>query len=157
MKGGLLSMYARSLSVCAHPGRLSCIGMLIGALIDAGQGGFVLMANLCASAGTLSFFDTLRLHWLCLPYMHVGMTLGGLTGAYFSTSSQCTLRATTKRLLPGLACTLWMILGMNLGSYLWLQTGLRSAEAGTIAIMLLGMAASMQVWVWLSRFRPINA
>ncbi|WP_397474088.1 hypothetical protein [Pusillimonas sp.] len=152
MKGGLLSLCAHSLSVCAHPGRLSCVGMLIGALIDAGQGGFVLMANLCAGAGTISLVDTVRLHWLCLPFMHAGMILGGIMGACFSMASQSALGAASKRLLPGLACSLWMLLGMNLGSYLWLHTGMRPTDAATTAIMLLGMAAGMQAWAWLNRF-----
>lgn len=195
----------------AHPTLwLSSLGMLVGASIDAGHAGFQLLVNLCANAGALSFIDIMRLHWLCLPYMHVGMMAGGLAGAILSAPALTFLNATAHqrkigtttgkmqkiapetaqetayettqkaaqqtvpRAVPGtvpgtgkkfgpaagrcgtgLASTLLMLLGMNLGGYLWLRAGLRlsdTAEAAAMSLaMLAGMATAMQTWTWANR------
>ena len=113
----------------------SCIGMLAGAAIDASQGGFVLLAGLCAGSTTMGLADLVRLHWLCLPFMHAGMVAGGMIGAAL----------TPRQIVSGLAGTALMLVGMTMGSYVWLKTGLVVSEIADASLMLIAMFAGMTV------------
>lgn len=128
------------------PGLLaSCLGMLVGAAIDAGHGGFVLLAGLCANTGSMSFADVVRLHVLCLPFMHAGMVMGGVLGAAFRALRirQSSITLVAKQAAVGTARTLSMILSMSLGGYLWLGTGITLPEPADATMMLLAMMGGM--------------
>lgn len=139
------------------PALLSCLGMVAGAMIDASQAGFVLLASLCASAGAVSFVDTIRLHWLCLPYMHLGMLLGAVLAPCCRAMSARGLAQAPVQLMVGLACVLWMLLASNLGSYLWLYAGWAPTEINTMVVMFAAMLVGMQIWSWMGRLPPLLA
>lgn len=119
----------------------------------------MLLAGLCTSAAALGFDDVVRLHWLCLPFMHVGMVLGSLLAAFFAAERIHGMKSVMRELIPGVACTLVMILGMNLGSYVWLHTEFASQETTgmifMLAAMMTGMIATMHVWFWLNQL-PVH-
>lgn len=139
-----------------HGMLLPCLGMLVGLAVDASQGGVNLLVSLCttSSAGP-SLEQITRLHWLCLPFMHVGTLVGGLTAMFFTAQQRHRGKNVARKLLLGLTCSVWMILGMNLGSYLLLQSGFGSNEANNITLMLAammgGMGVSMMAWTLLNR------
>lgn len=135
----------------AHWGMpLAGLGMLVGMAADARQGGFALLLSLCTGLNPPGFIGMMRLHWLCLPYMHIGMTAACLLAAALPPSRTPGTTNAGRDLLIGLASSAWMILGMNLGSYLLLRSGFPIEQTGSTmsmpAAMLAGMAAAMLTW-----------
>lgn len=135
----------------SQPSLAACVGMLAGAALDAGHAGFLLLADLCASAGAISFVETLRLHWICLPNMHAGLMLGAMISPCCIALSIRNTAALIFQFFWALACATWMLLTMNLGSYLWVRAGLPATEVNTIAVMLFAMVAGMQAWRWIAQ------
>lgn|SRR5690554_1019035 len=132
---------------------LACLGMLGGMAVDASQGGISLLTSLCAGSDTLSLGQITRLHWICLPFMHLGTLAGSLAPALVTRRPS--------NLLSGLACAAWMVMGMNLGSYL-LPHAVLAAEGiynttALLAGMMGGMGASMMSWAFLDRRAATSA
>lgn len=138
-----------------HGMPLAGLGMLAGMAADAGQGGFILLADLCAGPRPPSFLDLLRLHWLCLPFMHAGMVVAGLLAAALAPGRAPGAAEAARRVLAGLSSSAWMILGMNLGGHLLLRSWFPLEDTGggapMAAAMTAGMAAAMLAWARLSR------
>ena len=130
-------------------------GMLLGLLYDLAQAGPARLESLCAQTGSVGFIDSLVLHMVFLPGMHVGMLAGGL----LAIPSLRMLRAHCGRYLcslfvQNLMCSGWMLVGMTTGA-LWVarwQAGLGgSSLPGMLGSMFVGMTWGMVVSVLLYR------
>ena len=130
-------------------------GMLMGLLYDLIDAGPARLESLCAQTGSLGFMDSLVLHMVFLPGMHVGMLAGGL----LAIPSLRMLRAHCGRYLcslfvQNLMCSGWMLVGMTTGA-LWVarwQAELGgSSLSGMLGSMFIGMTWGMVVSVGLYR------
>lgn len=117
--------------------------MLIGLLYDVYNAGPERLQSLCAQAASMSFLDSMQLHFEFLPGMHVGMIAGGL----LAIPSLRFLRPHCGRYLcslfaQNLMCSSWMLVGMTAGA-LWLSRWQVSVATTTLPSMLGGMFVGM--------------
>lgn len=129
---------------------LGAIGMGLGLMADAHGTPPGWLASLCGSADR-DLWSMVRLHWVLLPWMHVGMWVGGFAAVPLLRA----IRLAGRRqcfgpLARNVAGWAWMTVGMSSGAlvseYLVLQSGARSAfpiVAGMVSGMVWGMAASV--------------
>ena len=118
-------------------------GMLIGLLLDVAQTGPARLAALCSQSSALDLLQSLGLHLTFLPWMHLGMAVGGLLaipslrifrphcGQYL-----CSL------FLQNVLCSSWMLLGMTAGA-VWFGRWQLIGGVGTLTGMLGGMFVGM--------------
>jgi len=123
---------------------LGAAGMMAGLAFDARNGGLIGLATMCLG-GSHGLMDTLWLHAQQLPLMHLGMVGGGLVTVPLLRH----LRAGCKRqfcawLVQNLACSVWMVLGMGIGTLVFLELA-HWVGASSFAAMFGGMFAGM-VW-----------
>jgi hypothetical protein len=130
-------------------------GMLLGLLYDLAQAGPARLDSLCAQTGSLGFMDSLVLHMIFLPGMHVGMLVGGL----LAIPSLRMLRAQCGRYLcslfaQNLMCSGWMLVGMTTGA-LWVARWQAELGGSSLTSMLgsmfVGMTWGMVISVGLYR------
>ena len=117
--------------------------MLLGLLYDVYNAGPDRLQSLCAQASSMSFLNSMHLHFEFLPGMHAGMIAGGLLalpglrllrphcGRYL-----CSLFA------QNLMCSSWMLVGMTAGA-LWLSRWQVTVGTSTLPGMLGGMFVGM--------------
>lgn len=120
-------------------------GMLGGLALDAAHaGGLDVLAALCS--GPASLGGMLALHLELLPFAHLGMVGSGAAVVVLLPR----LRRGCKRQLcaqlgQNLLCSTWMVLGMGVGSLLFLQLAGWLQAVREPAAVLAGMFAGM-VW-----------
>lgn len=128
---------------------LGALGMLAGLALDARGSSLGRLAELCLSAASLDLWSLARLHWEWLPAMHVGMVAGGLLAIpLLRLGRKNCRRQLCARLTQNLACSGWMILGMNAGTLVAHKLALLGG--GLSAAEMLGGMFSGMVWgmVW---------
>jgi hypothetical protein len=118
-------------------------GMLTGLLFDVVQAGPERLQSLCTQASSMSFIDSMSLHFAFLPGMHAGMLAGGI----LAIPSLRLLRPDCGRYLcslfaQNLLCSSWMLVGMTAGA-LWLSRWQISGGTSTLPGMLGGMFVGM--------------
>ena len=96
----------------------------------------------------------MQLHWTLLPWMHVGMWIGGLPRSRFCARFGLTCRRQyCVRLAQNVACSAWMTVGMSSGvllsEYLAARFGMRSPASmlgGMFGGMVWGMVVSVALY-----------
>ena len=121
-------------------------GMLIGLFFDFQRTPVAIIASICATTQNLSFIDSLRLHILLMPYMHVGMLIGGLAAIPSLRLLRPECRKLCSLLTQNILCSVWMLLGMTLGAVFFVQVFQQSSASNlSLGAMLAGMFVGM-VW-----------
>ena len=112
--------------------------MALGLLLDLQGPGLDILSSLCRTDAGPDLLATLRLHWMWLPAMHVGMVALPLGWA----ARHC--RAMP--LLRQLACSVWMMIGMTGGALVaGMLPGWPAGPVGMLIMMCAGMACGMLV------------
>jgi hypothetical protein len=121
-------------------------GMLIGLFIDTRVTPIYIIATICTSSHSLSGIESIKLHMLLMPYMYVGMLLGGMAAIPSLRYLRPQCRKLCSMLTQNLLCSGWMLLGMTLGSVIFTQV-LQSSDVVSLnfSLMLAGMFTGM-VW-----------
>lgn len=121
-------------------------GMLIGLFIDTRVTPIYIIATICTSSHSLSGIESIKLHMLLMPYMYVGMLLGGIAAIPSLRYLRPQCRKLCSMLTQNLLCSGWMLLGMTLGSVIFTQA-LQSSDVVSLnfSLMLAGMFTGM-VW-----------
>jgi hypothetical protein len=143
---------------------LGAIGMLLGLAVDSRATDLRLLASLCGAADS-SLWPMMQLHWALLPWMHVGMWVGGLAAIPLLRAMRPTCRRQyCAYLAQNVACSAWMTVGMSAGmllsEYFATRTGARSPAAmlgGMFGGTVWGMVASVALYRLYFRVRPMIA
>jgi hypothetical protein len=143
---------------------LGAIGMLLGLMFDSHATGLETLASLCTLADR-NLWSMVQLHWALLPWMHVGMWVGGFAAIPLLRAIRPTCRRQyCVRLAQNVACSAWMTVGMSAGvlmsEYLASQSGARSPASmlgGMFSGMVWGMVASVALYRLYFRVRPMIA
>ncbi len=121
-------------------------GMLIGLFFDFQRTPVAIIASICSSSQSLSIWESLRLHVELMPYMHIGMLIGGLAAIPSLRLLRPECRKLCSMLAQNLLCSGWMFLGMTAGAVLFVQVIQQSNNGNlNLSAMLSGMFAGM-VW-----------
>lgn len=120
-------------------------GMLIGLFIDLSITPIAVIAGICSSSTNLSFLASLELHLVLMPFMHIGMLMGGILAipSLRLLSPQC--RKLCSMLTQNILCSAWMLIGMTLGAVLFTQL-LQNQSAGMSLTAMLGGMFTGMVW-----------
>lgn len=132
---------------------LGAAGMLLGLAVDSRTTELAALASLCAQTDR-SLWAMLKLHWTLLPWMHVGMWVGGFAAIpLLRTVRPHCRRQFCARVAQNIACSVWMTVGMAAGvlvfEYVIAVIGQRSAASmlgGMFAGMVWGMVASVALY-----------
>ena len=121
-------------------------GMLIGLFADFYRTPVAIIASICSSTQSLSILESLKLHVELMPYMHLGMLVGGLAAIPSLRLLRPECRKLCSMLAQNLMCSGWMFLGMTIGAILFVQV-IQQTNNGNLNLgaMLSGMFAGM-VW-----------
>ena len=141
---------------------LGAIGMLLGLIVDSHFMELGALASLCAQADR-NLWPMVQLHWAALPWMHVGMWVGGFAAIPLLRAVRPTCRRQyCARVVQNVACSVWMTVGMSAGvllfEYLASQSGGRSPASmlgGMFSGMVWGMVASVALYRLYFRVRPV--
>jgi hypothetical protein len=121
-------------------------GMLIGLFLDFHRTPVAIIASICASSESLSIAQSFKLHMELMPYMHLGMLVGGLAAIPSLRLLRPECRKLCSMLAQNLLCSGWMFLGMTLGAVLFVQVIQQSNDGNmNLSAMLSGMFSGM-VW-----------
>jgi hypothetical protein len=121
-------------------------GMLIGLFFDFQRTPVAVIASICSSTKNLSLMDSLILHMQLMPYMHIGMLIGGLAAIPSLRLLRPECRKLCSMLAQNVLCSGWMLLGMTLGAVFFVQVIQQSNDGNlNLGAMLAGMFAGM-VW-----------
>lgn len=126
------------------------LGMLAGLALDVRGPGLALITSQCSADTMPGFLQVSILHWSGLPAMHIGMLSAGLSAVSLRRlTGPCTRPSLGADFLRYAACSVWMLVGMTVGSMLcerW-AIGLVGAPAsGQSAIFMLGGMFAGMVW-----------
>jgi hypothetical protein len=131
---------------------LACGGMLIGLSVDASGASSLplVLTSLCGSLVATGFLGALRLHWMLLPSMHLGMAV-----SLFASAVLLCRRLDRRRfgvIAQNFLCSACMLAGMTAGSLCLLHSQTIGSIAwwsmlsAMIAGMSWGMVASAGLW-----------
>ncbi len=121
-------------------------GMLIGLFFDFQRTPLAIIASICSTTQALSFFDSLRLHIALMPYMHIGMLMGGLAAIPSLRLLRPDCRKLCSLLTQNILCSVWMLLGMTIGAVFFVQIFQQTSASNlSLGAMLAGMFVGM-VW-----------
>jgi hypothetical protein len=140
---------------------LGAIGMLLGLLADARATEPGVIASLCGLA-VRNVWSMVQLHWALLPWMHVGMWIGGFAAIPLLRTVRPACRTQyCVRMAQNVACSAWMTVGMAAGvllfEYVAAQTSARTSSSmlgGMFSGMVWGMVASVALYRLYFRVRP---
>ena len=121
-------------------------GMLIGLFIDTRVTPIYTIATICTSSHSLSAISSLKFHMQLMPYMYIGMLLGGMAAIPSLRYLRPQCRKLCSMLTQNLLCSGWMLIGMTLGAVIFTQA-LQSSDVIPLnfSLMLAGMFTGM-VW-----------
>ena len=83
-------------------------GMLIGLFIDTRVTPIYTIASLCISSNNLSLISSLKMHMVLMPYMYIGMLLGGMAAIPSLRLLRPQCRKLCSMLTQNLLCSGWM-------------------------------------------------
>jgi len=143
---------------------LGAVGMSLGLVVDSRLTPLGTLASLCSRVEG-GLWPMVRLHASLLPWMHVGMWVGGLAAIPLLRAIRPACRTQyCARVFQNVACSAWMTVGMSAGvlvsEYFVSQSGLRSAGSmlgGMFSGMVWGMVASVSLYRLYHRVRPVIA
>ena len=143
---------------------LGAIGMVLGLMVDSHAMRLELLAGLCGLAGR-NLWSMVQWHWALLPWMHIGMWVGGLTAIPVLRAIRPTCRKQyCVRLAQNVACSAWMTVGMSTGAlvfeYLASSAAVRSPSSmlgGMFSGMVWGMVVSVALYRVYFRVGPMIA
>lgn len=121
-------------------------GMLLGLALDTAMTPIVIIASICEGGRNLSLLQSLILHFSLMPFMHIGMLLGGLLAIPSLRYLRPQCRKLCSMLAQNMLCAGWMLLGMTIGAVAFTQL-LQQSEVVylNLSLMLGGMFTGM-VW-----------
>jgi hypothetical protein len=121
-------------------------GMLVGLFIDIQITPIATIATICSTSQSLTLMDSLQLHLRLMPFMHIGMLIGGIAAIPSLRYLRPQCRKLCSMLAQNILCSTWMLLGMTLGSVIFTQV-LQQSELQylSLSMMLAGMFTGM-VW-----------
>jgi len=121
-------------------------GMLLGLMLDTAITPIVIIASICEASRDLSLFQSLTLHFRLMPFMHIGMLLGGLLAIPSLRYLRPQCRKLCSLLAQNMLCAGWMLIGMTVGAVAFTQF-LQQNDVMTLSLSLMlgGMFAGM-VW-----------
>jgi len=131
-------------------------GMLVGLLIDTQMLPVQVIASICSESHQLNLYDSLILHVRLMPFMHLGMLIGGITAIPSLRYLNPNCRKLCSMVTQNVLCTTWMLLGMTLGAVVFTQL-LEQSHVGFLSLstmlggMFTGMVWGMVVSVFLYR------
>ena len=139
---------------------LGAIDMALGLLVDFHATQLGSLGSVCGLADR-NLWAMMQLHWVLLPWMHVGMWVGGFAAIPLLRAIRPTCRRQyCVRLAQNVACSVWMTVGMSFGvliaEYLASQSGAPSPVSmlgGMISGMVWGMVASVALYRLYFRLR----
>ncbi len=121
-------------------------GMLLGLAIDVAITPIVIIASICEGNRDLPLFQSLFLHFRLMPFMHIGMLLGGLLAIPSLRYLRPQCRKLCSMLAQNMLCAGWMLLGMTVGAVAFTQLLQQSDVIYlSLSLMLGGMFTGM-VW-----------
>jgi hypothetical protein len=143
---------------------LGAIGMMLGLIADSHATQLRSLASLCGLADR-AVWPRMRLHWALLPWMHIGMWVGGFAAIPLLRAIRPTCRSQyCARVAQNVACSAWMTVGMSSGvllfEYLASQFGVRTASSmlgGMFTGMVWGMVVSVALYRLYFRLHPMIA
>ena len=123
---------------------LGALGMLLGLALDARATPLAAFAIICGQTEK-SLWPMLELHWQLLPWMHVGMWVGGFAAIPLLRATRPTCRRQyCARVAQNIACSAWMTVGMAAG--VMLAESLVATIGGRGAASMLGSMFAGMVW-----------
>lgn len=119
-------------------------GMLLGLYWDTTRVPIPTLASLCLTSSPLGVLDSMRFHVSLFPGMHSLMLVGGLSAIPALRLLRPECRRLCSMVTQNILCSSWMLIGMTLGSTLFVQS-INSVNGMSVDKMLGGMFAGM-VW-----------
>jgi hypothetical protein len=121
-------------------------GMLAGLLVDIELTPIATIASICSGSHSLSLMDSLELHMRLMPFMHIGMLVGGIAAIPSLRYLRPQCRKLCSMFAQNILCSTWMLLGMTLGAVIFTQVlQQREIQYVSLSMMLAGMFTGM-VW-----------
>ena len=121
-------------------------GMLLGLALDTTITPIVIIASICEGTRDLSLLQSLILHFSLMPFMHIGMLIGGLLAIPSLRYLRPQCRKLCSMLAQNMLCAGWMLLGMTVGAVAFTQLLQQSDMIYlSLSLMLGGMFTGM-VW-----------
>ena len=119
-------------------------GMLMGLYWDTTRVPITTLESLCFSSAPLGLTESMMFHARLFPGMHTLMVLGGISAIPTLRLLRPDCRRLCSMLTQNILCSSWMLVGMTLGSTLFVQS-IRSLNGMSVDKMLGGMFTGM-VW-----------
>jgi hypothetical protein len=121
-------------------------GMLLGLLIDTSITPVKMIASICAGSHQLSLLESLQLHILLMPFMHIGMLIGGISAIPSLRYLRPECRKLCSMITQNILCSTWMLMGMTLGAVIFTQLLQQSKLVFLNLSMMLGGMFTGMVW-----------
>jgi len=119
-------------------------GMLLGLFWDTTRVPLAVLDALCVTNSPAGLLDSMIFHANLFPGMHALMVIGGISAIPTLRRLRPECRRLCSMLTQNILCSSWMLVGMTLGSTLFVQS-IRSINGIAVDKMLGGMFAGM-VW-----------
>jgi hypothetical protein len=119
-------------------------GMLAGLYWDSTRTPITTLESLCFSSAPQGMIESMMFHASLFPGMHALMVLGGISAIPTLRLLRPECRRLCSMLTQNILCSSWMLVGMTLGSTLFVQS-IRSMNGMSVDKMLGGMFTGM-VW-----------
>ncbi|MCE2866765.1 MAG: hypothetical protein LW805_05335 [Oxalobacteraceae bacterium] len=119
-------------------------GMLAGLYWDTTRTPITTLESLCFSSAPQGMIESMMFHASLFPGMHALMVLGGISAIPTLRLLRPECRRLCSMLTQNILCSSWMLVGMTLGSTLFVQS-IRSMNGMSVDKMLGGMFTGM-VW-----------
>lgn len=119
-------------------------GMLLGLFWDTTRVPLAVLDTLCVANSPAGLLDSMIFHANLFPGMHALMVVGGISAIPTLRRLRPECRRLCSMLTQNVLCSSWMLVGMTLGSTLFVQS-IRSINGIAVDKMLGGMFAGM-VW-----------
>lgn len=123
---------------------LGISGMLLGLFWDTTRVPLAVLETLCVANSPADLLDSMIFHANLFPGMHALMVVGGISAIPTLRRLRPECRRLCSMLTQNILCSSWMLVGMTLGSTLFVQS-IRSMNGIAVDKMLGGMFAGM-VW-----------
>jgi hypothetical protein len=118
--------------------------MLLGLFLDTTRVPIAILETLCVTNSPPGLLDSMIFHANLFPGMHALMVLGGISAIPTLRRLRPECRRLCSMLTQNILCSTWMLVGMTLGSTLFVQS-IRSMNGISVDKMLGGMFTGM-VW-----------
>lgn len=119
-------------------------GMLLGLFLDTTRVPIAILETLCVTNSPPGLLDSMMFHANLFPGMHALMVVGGISAIPTLRRLRPECRRLCSMLTQNILCSSWMLVGMTLGSTLFVQS-IRSMNGISVDKMLGGMFTGM-VW-----------